>query len=388
MEAYDIVIVGAGPIGLAFSVSLAQQNLKILVLEKENASKIADPIPDGREIALTHRSIEHLKQLDAWQYIDTTNISPIKTAQVLNGTSPYVLSFDAKEVHKEALGHLVPNYKIRKALYEAFCKNPHLELCPETTIQEMTSPTQLTLSNGRKIHTKLLIAADNRFSKTRQMMGISASMHDFGRSMMVCEMTHEKPHHHIAQECFFYKMTLATLPLNGNRSSIIITLPTIQTEQMMTMDKEAFAKEIEQKIKLNLGKMTLTTKPTSYPLVGVYANHFYADHFALIGDAAVGMHPITAHGFNFGLAGVKTLSDKIKNALKAGLAFDSTHVLKQYHREHRRATRALYLATNAIAMLYANETLPMKMLRNAGLKVAHRFAPCKKFLIHKLTHAS
>ena len=50
-----------------------------------------------------------------------------------------------------------------------------------------------------------------------------------------------------------------------------------------------------------------------YPLVGVYAERFVAPRFALVGDAAVGMHPVTAHGFNLGLLGVERLSGAIRD---------------------------------------------------------------------------
>ena len=47
--------------------------------------------------------------------------------------------------------------------------------------------------------------------------------------------------------------------------------------------------------------MELVGKRYSYPMVTTYAKKFISDRFALIGDAAVGMHPVTAHGFNLGL---------------------------------------------------------------------------------------
>lgn len=385
---YDVVVVGAGPAGLAFACALANENLKIAVLEKEAESKLADPSSDGREIALTYKSIDTLTRLGAWQYIDPKDVSPIKKANVLNGDSPYVLSFDAESAHKEALGYLVSNYKIRKALYQAFKEHPHLTLISDTSLNQVISPDRLILSNGEEIATKLLVAADSRFSKTRQMMGISASMHDFGRTMMVCEMAHEKPHDHIAHECFFHNITLATLPMNGDRSSVVITLPASMTEQMLAMDPQDFAADIGKQLNHRLGKMSLTTRPVSFPLVGVYANRFYKERFALIGDAAVGMHPITAHGFNFGLCSIDLLSSKIKKAIHQNEPFYAEKLLKQYHRGHWLATRPLYLATNAIAKLYSNEKFPMTIVRNIGMQLAQRFKPCKKMIIQRLTQTS
>jgi 2-polyprenyl-6-methoxyphenol hydroxylase-like FAD-dependent oxidoreductase len=56
----------------------------------------------------------------------------------------------------------------------------------------------VVLADGRVLTTDLLVAADSRHSSTRRALGIAADMHDFGRTMLVCVMTHPVPHHHAA----------------------------------------------------------------------------------------------------------------------------------------------------------------------------------------------
>jgi 2-polyprenyl-6-methoxyphenol hydroxylase-like FAD-dependent oxidoreductase len=116
----------------------------------------------------------------------------------------------------------------------------------------------------------------------------------------------------------------------------------------------------------------------AYPLVGVYADRFVAQRHALIGDAAVGMHPVTAHGFNLGLKGQATLCREILAAERRGTDIGAAHQLARYEREHRRATWPLYAATNALVRLYTAEAPPLRLARHALLRAADRFTPFRR----------
>ena len=115
---YDIVVIGGGPAGLSFACSMAGLNLNVLLVEKSALESISKPKPDGREIALTHHSRKILIKLGVWALIDEAKVSPLKEAKVFDGDSDSLLNFDAKKSAIEALGYLVPNYLIRKALFE------------------------------------------------------------------------------------------------------------------------------------------------------------------------------------------------------------------------------------------------------------------------------
>jgi 2-polyprenyl-6-methoxyphenol hydroxylase-like FAD-dependent oxidoreductase len=133
--------------------------------------------------------------------------------------------------------------------------------------------------------------------------------------------------------------------------------------------------------------MRLKSTRHTYPLVAVYADQFVGERFALVGDAAVGMHPVTAHGFNFGLLGAVTLSRGISAAAAAGTDIGANVLLQAYQRTHRRATLPLYLATHALAKLYTSESRPSRLLRDAFLRIGERVTPFKKLVAATLTGA-
>ncbi len=387
----DIVIIGAGPTGLSLACSLADTNLKITVIEKQSIRYLSSPSYDGREIALTHFSKKILKNLGVWKRIPSNFISPIKEAKVLDGNSSYALHFDSNNVHREALGYLVSNHLIKKALYKEVITKPNIKIINNTSVVNVSSRKQDVLiktSDKKIMRASLIVAADSRFSQTRENMGISSSMNDFERVAIVCRMKHEKQHYNIAHECFYYGETLAVLPLIKNTSSIIMTIPPEKSEILMNMSKEKFNVYITNKFKNKLGNMKLLNKRYSYPLVGVYADRFVLNRFALIGDAAVGMHPVTAHGFNLGLRGQNTLSLQIKFALRRKLDFGLLNILERYELKHKRASKPLYLGTNAIVKLYTGDSIFSKIARKAILRIGNNFIPAKKRIINQLTELS
>jgi 2-polyprenyl-6-methoxyphenol hydroxylase-like FAD-dependent oxidoreductase len=97
------------------------------------------------------------------------------------------------------------------------------------------------------------------------------------------------------------------------------------------------------------------------------------------------MHPVTAHGFNFGLKGIDNLAAKVGAAFRAGRDIGSISVLESYDREHRRATYPLYVATNALVGLYTDNQVLARIARNALLRLGNALSPVKDWLLYKLT---
>ncbi len=386
---YDIVIIGAGPAGLSVARTLADTGLQIAVLEKSDQSVLANPPGDGRDIALTHSSEKTMVELGMWERIPATEIGTIRDAKVVNGKSPYTLHFDSASSDADYLGHIVPNHVIRQVAYESVKDYKNIDIiCGVEVTATHTNVTKgvVTLSDGRAFESDMVIAADSRFSNTRRKMGISAAMTDFGRVVIVCEMEHEKSHEDTAFECFHYDQTLAVLPMYGNKSSVVVTLPAQAADAVLAMDDAAFAADIARRFDHKLGKMTLVSERFPYPLVGVLANRFVSTRFALIGDAAVGMHPVTAHGFNLGLTGASLLGAEVRNALQNGSDIGSPAVLKAYESALGRVAKPLYHGTNILVKLYTNNTLPGRVMRDVALRLGNVLPPVRKRIVEQLTN--
>ena len=391
MRHTDIVIVGAGPAGLCLANALSGADLSIVLVEQQSDDALREPAFDGREIALTQKSVTFLKTLGVWARIDAHAKSQLADARIFNGSSPFSLKIGhALSGHAE-LGWLVSNHLIRRAAFDAVghrrASGADIRIIASERVIDIdtdASGARVRLESGETIAAQLVVAADSRFSATRRMLGIAADMHDFGKSMLVCCMTHDAPHDHAAWEWFGHRQTLALLPMNpdpetgAHRSSVVVTLDARDTERLNALDADAFNREIERRFERRLGTMALRTTRHVYPLVSVYPKRFVAKRFATVGDAAVGMHPVTAHGFNFGLAGIEMLSRGIGDARAAGLDIAGNALLARYEQKHRQDTRPLYLITRFITEIYTRDSLPARVARDAMLRIGERLTPFKR----------
>lgn len=395
IEQYDIAIVGAGPIGLSMAQALAGTELKIALIEKQSQDSIKTPAFDAREIAITHRTRAIMQDLHQWQRLDDNEIYFLRRAEVYNGTSDFVLGFDKpKTVHGrqiETLGYLISNHNIRKVAYDSLFDNFETKTITPffdskiNKVEQFSTHTTLHVNDDCQIRTRLVIAADSRTSFMRKALGISSDMHDFGRTVMVFRTTHDLSNHETAHEGFYYGKTLAVLPLGEYQSSMVITIDNSKVDEIKALSREQLAAEMENWLGGRLGKMTVVSDIYDYPLLGVHARTFYGQRCAVIGDAAVGMHPVTAHGYNLGMESVEILSGLIIKATLDGKDIASPTLLRHYSHTHSLKTRAMYHGTNAIVKLYTAETVPARAIRHLGLRIGQGFLPIRKLITEQLT---
>ena len=384
---YDITIAGAGPAGLACALSLAEQGWRVAVIDPTPETVLAAPSFDGREIALTHHSRDWLETNGVWKHIPAHIVSPLRTARIESGQEAPdhpsgALLFQAPPGSADALGYLVANHLIRSALHHAVREQGRVTILAGRKVSRSSGNADramVLLEDGMLIESALLIAADGRFSRIRQARGIGAIVHDFGKEIMVCRMRHPQPHDGVALQWFDKGQTIALLPVAddeqpGHLSSLVLTLDPDEIARLRGLDKTAFDAEITRRTQGRLGPMSVESGRCTYPLKTVFAHRFQTTRLALIGDAAVGMHPITAHGFNLGLTGQSILNEEIAQGDGDPGA---PAVLRRFERRHRRATAPLFAATNGIATLYTHDALPSLTLRRAGLAVAQRLTPLK-----------
>jgi len=387
----DIVIVGGGPAGLCMARALHGTGLQIRLVEKAECGTLAEPADDGREIALTHPSRAQLESLGVWDGIDPDTVSELRDAWVFDGESRLPMRIEHRDGGRDQLGWLVANHRIRRAAWEAVRRQPGLELLTGMgveSIEPVSGGRRVVLDTGETIDARLVIAADSRFSNLRRAAGIGARMRDFGRSMLVARIKLDHDHEHVAWEWFAYDRTLALLPLNDRQASCVITLPHERARELAGLAEPEFNRQVSELYRHRLGAVTLVGERQLYPLVGVWPDRMIADRLAVIGDAAVGMHPVTAHGFNLGLKSISSLSDAIHRAVTAGRDFGGREVLSAYQRRHRIASLPLYLATATVVGLYTDNGRPARLLRRSALRIANRVAPFRRAVARQLTGES
>ena len=106
-----------------------------------------------------------------------------------------------------------------------------------------------------------------------------------------------------------------------------------------------------------------------------------ADRFALVGDAAHGVHPIAGQGLNLGLRDVAALTEVVADAARLGLDIGSLTVLERYER-WRRLDSALSAATfDALNRLFSNDSTLLRTARDFGLGLVERMPALKQLFV-------
>lgn len=390
---YDIIIIGAGSAGLAFARHFKDTPLQIAIIEKAPLESIAHPAYDGREIALTHRSREIMLNLGAWQRIDDDEIYKLADAKVYNGDFSYALHFKVPKDLRltssiDRLGNLISNHNIRQSFYDEVKDLPNVHLFTSQTVQDITTNDKevtVSLIDGKTFKAKLLIGADSRLSFVRKKLGIGAMMNDFGRTVIVFRVSHPVSNEATAQECFLYGRTLALLPLHDHLTNCVITLDNTQADAVLNMTADELALDVQRMMNDKLGKLTLAGTVHHYPLMGVHAKTFVSARSALIGDSAVGMHPVTAHGFNLGLMGANTLATLILDAHRNNQDIASDALLQKYNLRHHTHTLPLYHGTNLMVKLFTDDKKSMQVVRDLTLRVSNHLPPVKRWITGQLT---
>ncbi len=384
---FDILVVGGGPAGLGFASMMAPLGCRIGIIEKQPLEKISHPADDGREVAVTHRSRALLQKYGILPHIPDDAMHILRAARVINGDAPSTLEFSPEGSGKGNIGFVVANHNIRKAMYDTAAAHKNISLMTGETVTALdlsSAHAVVTLHSGQTLSAPLVVAADNRFSTLRDMAGIETRKLDFKRLCIVVKIAHSKSHDDVASECFLEGLTLALIPLGDRAASAVLTLPPEEGKKILALGREELAEKIYGWTDGRIGQVRITGEMHSYPLMGVYAQNFAKDRFALLGDAAVGMHPVSAHGFNFGLYGADALADCLRRAMLSGLDFGKLSVLEEFANIHRRQTRPMYEGINSIVQLYTDDRPAAKILRKGVMTAGRILKPVQRIIVGNL----
>jgi ubiquinone biosynthesis UbiH/UbiF/VisC/COQ6 family hydroxylase len=375
-----VIIIGGGPAGLALAGRLSQTAARVTIVERQPIDALADPAPDGRDIALTHRSVDMLRELGAWPRIPRDEIHPLRAARVLNGRSLLALSFAPDAADTDRLGYLVSNHVIRRALFEALADQPRLDWHCGASVAEIDARrdnVRVVLADGTQLAGDLIVGADSRFSFVRDQLGIAAECTRLGKSMLVCRVTHEIDHGGVATEWFDHGQTVALLPLGEGQSSAVVTLADGAAKEVAALSLDRLGEELTRRFHRRFGTMRAISPIHVYPLTVTWSRHFAATRAALVGDAAVGMHPVTAHGFNLGLSGVDRLGGLLAATIARGRDVGDPLPLRRFEAGHRAATLPLYRATNMIVRLFTDDRPLARAARDMTIGLGVRLPPVR-----------
>lgn len=388
----EIVIIGAGMAGLSLAALLAQKGLSVAVVDREDPVKMATENFDARTIALSVGSRNVLAPLGIWDEM-VRHAAPIESIDVQEGHDPFLLNFQAQDVNHDAFGWIFPNTIVRGTLYETAVKHGVKFFAPDGLKDYVSTENgvSVTLQSGKVINAELLIGADGRMSRVRDLMGVSGVLLPYHQAAWVGFVEHELPHHGLAVERFYDTGPFAILPYttkeNVHRSAIVWThdLPKKGGSFAATLpvpDLATLTRELEPLFDERYGTIQAVGKWASYPLSLYHAKEFIAPRVALISDAAHAIHPIAGQGLNLGMRDVAVLVELLADAKQNGDDLGDVALLEAYQTKRRFDVFAMVAATDILNRLFGNKMRPVRWVRSAGLGLVDRIKPLKRFFMN------
>lgn len=352
---------------------------------------------DPRVSAITPASQKLFIEIGVWQEVQDMRICNYLGMDIWDADGTGSIQFSASEMNQTSLGAIVENSVILHALYSRISKQESLELLMPFTVAALErtqidgeSCVQLTSTDGARVVTGLLIAADGSNSRVRELANFSCKEWAYGHQALITTVRTELPHSHTALQRFMTTGPLAFLPLcrrtepeDQHYCSIVWSSVPDKNAYLMALPDEQFRIELAAAIEHRLGKIEWSDKRIAYPLTQRHAVAYVQENIALVGDAAHTIHPLAGQGVNLGLLDVKTLARELINGSAAGRKLTDLMLLKRYQRERRAHNLGMMWLMEGFKHLFAEEALPVRWMRNFGMKNVNNLPLVKNQLARK-----
>ena len=369
---YDIIIAGGGMIGTSLGLALAPLRLRVAVVEAVPRSAETQPSFDDRSTALSRSSQRMFEAMDLWPDIVAAS-TPIRSIHVSDKGRFGFARIDAEEQQVEALGYVVINRVLGQVLQQALASVPDLDLiCPGriTGVSLRDECATATIDEDgaeRNLTCRLLVAADGASSTVRDMIGIGATRVDYDQWAVIGNLLPERKPNNQAFERFTEDGPVAMLPIADDRSAFVWILPPERAKEALALADEQFVARIQEVFGYRLGRFSRVGKRAAYPLALTKANGLISRRSVVVGNAAHGLHPVAAQGFNLGMRDVASLCDCIADTLREGGNIGGASVLEEYSEWRRADHRKLVHFTDGIVRLFGDSRAPVRVLRDIGM---------------------
>ncbi|MEM7444592.1 MAG: FAD-dependent monooxygenase [Pseudomonadota bacterium] len=357
---YDCLVVGAGHAGLLLARLLADQGLRVALLDKRSGpigkSESARPVGWGLSVNLS--SVVALRTAGLWDYVADV-AQPLDSMRVTDPTSKRDVLYQASEAGVEALSWGILGQDLASGLERAVADQSSIDIVwgEEIASQDLGDGSQsITCQSGLTISCRLLVAADGRRSLLRRKARLDGPQLDFKQVALTFGVTTDESHHGQGFEILLLGGPLAFLPLKeggADRPSASITwvFAKDRAAKWQSATPEAFAEELGRRMPDHLGNVRPATPLAAFPLTFSHAKRLVGERLALVSDAAHGMHPIHAQGFNLAVRDVARLAELVVAAHRQDRDVGAPALLRRYQASRLPDTLATSTFTSGFAWL-------------------------------------
>ena len=378
----DVVVVGAGVVGAACALSLAQLGLDVALVEASEPPRWQVARRDLRVYAFAPDNAALLDTLHAWQDVAAARAQPYRRMRVWDAAGGGELAFDADAFGRGQLGWIVEHALLVDRLWTRVAAAGVRVLCPArvASLSQDEQGVRLRLDDGSPLASRLVVAADGAESSVRALVGIDAPRHEYHQRGIVAYVATAQPHEDTAWQRFLPGGPLACLPCGEGLGSIVWSVPDAEAARLLALDDAGFAAALTRAFDARLGEVVLASPRAAFPLRRQLAQAQRAGRVLLVGDAAHVVHPLAGQGVNLGLRDVAALRDSVAAALRTRADWSAPQRLARWARTRRSENAIAAYTFEGLLRLFANDDLPATLLRGPLLGLAGRMPPFAHFL--------
>ena len=380
MTKNKVIVVGAGMVGAAMAIRLAQQGKSVQIIEKKliNADAIlASEQVDIRVSAINRFSENLLDELGAMPILRQNRLAPYQQLEAFERGGDNLL-FDCDDINTSHLGHLIENNLIQASLWQQFA-HYNIEVieqsAPLTAIKQDSA--SITLIYGDTHYTAdLVIAADGGQSQLRAKANIGVTGWQYQQHCMGVLIKLDAPQQVKTWQQFTPTGPIAFLPMQAPYANLIWYDSASTFQKFKGLTAEQIKAHILNKFPSLAGDFEVQSHAV-FPLTRQHANNYSNGRVVLVGDAAHTINPLAGQGVNLGFQDVVALAQELEGANDIGCPIK----LKEYERSRRKANLLMMSMMDACYFGFSNQITPLKWARSQFLKMANNTGPLKNWVL-------
>lgn len=388
-DRFDVIVVGAGAIGMAGALALAELDLDVALIAPAGAvpQAPADAADwDARVFALSPGSRALLERLRIWPELPAQRIAPIYSMQIRGprAGTPVALNFEAYQAGIAALAYTVENRALTQALAAALRFAGIRRIDATVAAHHIEADcVRLDLDHGESLESRLLVAADGANSALREQAAIESKRVAYRQTAVVANFRVDRPHLDSAYQWFSEQGVIAWLPLGESREpkiSLVWSAPDALADELIRLSPAELADRAAQAGQRLLGAFEALGAAQAYPLSEMRAATLVGPRLALIGDAGHLVHPLAGQGMNLGFQDVSALV-RVIGAREPLREVGDPLLLRRYQRSRREAVLLAQSTLDGLHRMFYRAPAGFGLVRDWGWRAVESSRWLKRQLI-------
>lgn len=381
----QILISGAGPVGLAFALGLRKLPLKVILVDAKPRPSKALLEQDTRMIAVSKGSARFLESIGVWSALKPF-ATPIEHVKISERGYATEVEMSASEHNLEDFGALIPLGRLILVMLELVEQTPTIDYRPGMRLVDYRSDRVPTLpatgaicrlqhqEQSEEIAVDWVVSAEGMSSHLRMISGIETYQTDYDQIAVIATAEFEQPHHNVAYERFTSEGPLALLPVGSHEMAVVLIADRAEKQKWQNASDQRYSDEIIYRIGYELGEVKRVSKRHIWDLTLMLPKNVVKGRLVLIGNSAHSLHPIAGQGLNLGFRDVEELLPYFEYSGSLPTEQD----LQRYERIRRKDALKVAGATDFLVRGFGIEWPGAPTIRNIALRGVKWLTPLKK----------